>query len=140
MKKQSAGRRVRREKIRRKKMQMREKVGKSRNTVFFRVRKRCNSRTNVSVSLVFLSLAMRRTGTPSAHQLGLCPLPTVVEMGSLRQRLTTPRRLRVAPRKASFCKQNAISIHGNGMRPVLMWIEVLSLLLAPAERSCNTLG
>ena len=36
MKKQSAGRRVRREKIRRKKMQVREKVGKSRNTVFFR--------------------------------------------------------------------------------------------------------
>ena len=34
MKKQSAGRRVRREKIRRKKMQVREKVGKSRNTVF----------------------------------------------------------------------------------------------------------
>ena len=33
MKKQSAGRRVRREKIRRKKMQVREKVGKSRNTV-----------------------------------------------------------------------------------------------------------
>jgi len=36
MKKQSPGRRVRREKIRRKKMQVREKVGKSRNTVFFR--------------------------------------------------------------------------------------------------------
>ena len=36
MKKQSAGRRVRREKIRRRKMQVREKVGKSRNTVFFR--------------------------------------------------------------------------------------------------------
>ena len=36
MKKQSAGRRVRREKIRRKKMQVREKVGKSRNPVFFR--------------------------------------------------------------------------------------------------------
>ena len=36
MKKQSAGRRVRREKIRRKKMQVREKVGKSRNNVFFR--------------------------------------------------------------------------------------------------------
>ena len=36
MKKLSAGRRVRREKIRRKKMQVREKVGKSRNTVFFR--------------------------------------------------------------------------------------------------------
>ena len=36
MKKQSAGRRVRREKIRRKKMQVREKVWKSRNTVFFR--------------------------------------------------------------------------------------------------------
>ena len=36
MKKQSAGRRVRGEKIRRKKMQVREKVGKSRNTVFFR--------------------------------------------------------------------------------------------------------
>ena len=36
MKKQSAGRRARREKIRRKKMQVREKVGKSRNTVFFR--------------------------------------------------------------------------------------------------------
>jgi hypothetical protein len=36
MKKQSAGRRVRREKIRRKQMQVREKVGKSRNTVFFR--------------------------------------------------------------------------------------------------------
>ena len=36
MKKQSAGRRVRREKIRRKKMQVREKVGKSRNTVLFR--------------------------------------------------------------------------------------------------------
>ena len=36
MKKQSAGRRVRREKIRRKKMQVREKVGKSRNTMFFR--------------------------------------------------------------------------------------------------------
>jgi hypothetical protein len=36
MKKQSAGRRVRREKIRRKKMQVREKVGKARNTVFFR--------------------------------------------------------------------------------------------------------
>ena len=36
MKKQSAGRRVRREKIRRKKMQVREKVGKSRNTVSFR--------------------------------------------------------------------------------------------------------
>ena len=35
MKKQSAGRRVRREKVRRKKMQVREKVGKSRNTVFF---------------------------------------------------------------------------------------------------------
>ena len=35
MKKQSAGRRVRREKIRRKKMQVREKVGKSRNAVFF---------------------------------------------------------------------------------------------------------
>ena len=35
MKKQSAGRKVRREKIRRKKMQVREKVGKSRNTVFF---------------------------------------------------------------------------------------------------------
>ena len=35
MKKQSAGRRVRREKIRRKKMQVREKVGESRNTVFF---------------------------------------------------------------------------------------------------------
>jgi len=35
MKKQSAGRRVRREKIRRKKMQVREKVGMSRNTVFF---------------------------------------------------------------------------------------------------------
>ena len=35
MKKQSAGRRVRGEKIRRKKMQVREKVGKSRNTVFF---------------------------------------------------------------------------------------------------------
>ena len=35
MKKQSAGRRVRREKIRRKKMQVREKVGKSRNIVFF---------------------------------------------------------------------------------------------------------
>ena len=35
-KKQSAGRRVRREKIRRKKMQVREKVGKSRNTVFCR--------------------------------------------------------------------------------------------------------
>ena len=35
MKKQSAGRRVRREKIRRKKMQVREKVGKSRNTIFF---------------------------------------------------------------------------------------------------------
>ena len=35
MKKQSAGRRVRREKIRRKKMQVREKVGKSRHTVFF---------------------------------------------------------------------------------------------------------
>ena len=35
MKKQSAGRRVRREKIRRKKMQVREKVGKSRNTMFF---------------------------------------------------------------------------------------------------------
>ena len=34
MKKQSAGRRVRREKIRRKKMQVREKVGKSRNCVF----------------------------------------------------------------------------------------------------------
>ena len=34
MKKQSAGRRVRREKIRRKKMQVREKVGKSRNSVF----------------------------------------------------------------------------------------------------------
>ena len=34
MKKQSAGRRVRRETIRRKKMQVREKVGKSRNTVF----------------------------------------------------------------------------------------------------------
>ena len=37
MKKQSAGRRVRREKIRRKKMQVREKVGKSRNTVFSHV-------------------------------------------------------------------------------------------------------
>ena len=36
MKKQSAGRRVRREKIRRKKMQVREKIGKSRSTVFFR--------------------------------------------------------------------------------------------------------
>ena len=36
MKKQSAGRRVRREKIIRKTMQVREKVGKSRNTVFFR--------------------------------------------------------------------------------------------------------
>ena len=36
MKKQSAGRRVRREKIRRKKMQVCEKVGKSRSTVFFR--------------------------------------------------------------------------------------------------------
>ena len=36
MKKQSAGRRVRREKTRRKKMQVRKKVGKSRNTVFFR--------------------------------------------------------------------------------------------------------
>ena len=36
MKKQSAGRRVRRERLRRKKMQVREKVGKSRNTVFFR--------------------------------------------------------------------------------------------------------
>ena len=36
MKKQSAGKRVRREKIRRKKMQVREKVGKSRSTVFFR--------------------------------------------------------------------------------------------------------
>ena len=36
MKKQSAERRVRREKIRRKKMQVREKVGKSRNAVFFR--------------------------------------------------------------------------------------------------------
>ena len=36
MEKQSAGRRARREKIRRKKMQVREKVGKSRNTVFFR--------------------------------------------------------------------------------------------------------
>ena len=36
MKKQSAGRIVRREKIRRTKMQVREKVGKSRNTVFFR--------------------------------------------------------------------------------------------------------
>ena len=36
MKTQSAGRRVRREKIRRKKMHVREKVGKSRNTVFFR--------------------------------------------------------------------------------------------------------
>ena len=36
MQKQSAGRRVRREKIRRKKTQVREKVGKSRNTVFFR--------------------------------------------------------------------------------------------------------
>ena len=36
MKKQSAGRRVRRKKIRRKKMQVREKVGKSRNTMFFR--------------------------------------------------------------------------------------------------------
>ena len=36
MKKQSAGRTVRREKVRRKKMQVREKVGKSRNTVFFR--------------------------------------------------------------------------------------------------------
>jgi len=38
MKKQSAGRQgeVRREKIRRKKMQVREKVGKSRNIVFFR--------------------------------------------------------------------------------------------------------
>ena len=36
MKKQSAGRRVRREKIRRKKMQVREKVGKSQNTVFSR--------------------------------------------------------------------------------------------------------
>ena len=36
MKKQSAGRRVRREKIRRKKMQVREKVGKLRNSVFFR--------------------------------------------------------------------------------------------------------
>ena len=35
MKKQSAGRRVRREKIRRKKMQVREKVGKSRNTCVF---------------------------------------------------------------------------------------------------------
>ena len=35
MKKQSAGRRVRRERVRRKKMQVREKVGKSRNTVFF---------------------------------------------------------------------------------------------------------
>ena len=34
MKKQSAGRRVRREKIRRKKMQVREKVGKSRNNFF----------------------------------------------------------------------------------------------------------
>jgi len=33
MKKQSAGRRVRREKIRRKKMQVRETVGKSRSTV-----------------------------------------------------------------------------------------------------------
>ena len=36
MKKQSAGRRVRREKIRRKKTQVREKIGKSRSTVFFR--------------------------------------------------------------------------------------------------------
>ena len=36
MKKQSAGRRVRGEKIRRKKMQVREKVGKLRFTVFFR--------------------------------------------------------------------------------------------------------
>ena len=36
MKKQSEGRRVRREKIWRKKMQVREKVGKSRNTAFFR--------------------------------------------------------------------------------------------------------
>ena len=36
MKKQSAGRRVIREKIRRKKMQVREKGGKSRNTLFFR--------------------------------------------------------------------------------------------------------
>jgi len=36
MKKQSAGRRVRREKIRRKKMQVREKVGKSHCAVFFR--------------------------------------------------------------------------------------------------------
>jgi hypothetical protein len=36
MKKQLTERRVRREKIRRKKMQVREKVGKSRNTVFFR--------------------------------------------------------------------------------------------------------
>ena len=36
MKKQSTERSVRREKIRRKKMQVREKVGKSRNTVFFR--------------------------------------------------------------------------------------------------------
>ena len=36
MKKQSAGRRVRGEKVRRKKMQVREKVGKSRFTVFFR--------------------------------------------------------------------------------------------------------
>ena len=34
MKKQSAGRRVRREKIRRKKMQVCDKVGKSRNIVF----------------------------------------------------------------------------------------------------------
>jgi hypothetical protein len=36
MKKESAGRRIRKEKIRRKKMQVREKIGKSRNTVFFR--------------------------------------------------------------------------------------------------------
>ena len=36
MKKQLAGRRIRKEKIRRKKIQVREKVGKSRNAVFFR--------------------------------------------------------------------------------------------------------
>ena len=36
MKKQLAGRRIRKEKIRRKKIQGREKIGKSLNTVFFR--------------------------------------------------------------------------------------------------------
>ena len=88
------------------------------------VRNRRNIRTSASVTFVFLSAAMRRTGMPGWEM----PMASGCRDGLACAKTKSSRRLRVSPRKDNCCRSSGMFTCPSIGRPVSTRVEIFCVL------------